>query len=865
MDTVLLSIAECHAIKRINQPIRIGIPFARGEVIDLSSLNLLDDNNQSIPFQVKPTAHWDEQSVRWALFDFKASIAASDQIKYCLANNSSKQNNNPEPNGIDYHDSNDHIIVNTGNTTFHIAKNAFLPFSEVWINNKKVAIESFCWQLKDSSRQDYNAIIEDIEFPENHETQRSTFFFKGYFKGNTTLFCLRFEASLTFFIDSALCEMEITLHNPKAAQHKGGFWDLGDPGSEYFKSLNLSIKLDERPEVHWKDLSEDQFKTIKGDSIRLYQDSSGGENWDHHIHIDKSNNSTVSFKGYQLSADDQLVTQGDRASPVFSLMHQQKVLLSAAIKNFWQNFPKALSIKKNELRIEIFPETHKSDYELQGGEQKTHSVYLDFSDNSQQLEQLLKPVNITLTLEHYQQSQALPWLPKSYQSDPLDSLIRKGIDGDRDFFWKREEADEYGWRNFGELWADHETLEHGNDDSLVSHYNNQYDPIYGFARQYILTGDQRWYTLMDDLAKHIIDIDIYHTDQDRPEYNNGQFWHTDHYLDGRHCTHRTFSKTHMGLDHVEQSGGGPGSEHCYTTGLMYHYFLTGNQNCKNSVLQIALWSKNSNEGTNTLFERIFNILKKDIPKLKQLVNKEYVFKYSFPLSRGTGNYINTLLDAYIITQNNDHLKKIAEIIQNTIGPNDNIEQRKLMSNIELNWHYIVLLQSVSRFLLIKESINDNDYSYQYALQTFIHYADWVYLNEKPYLENSAKLVYPNDTWVGQDTRKAAILYTYTKYCSNEMRQDVFNKIIYYITYIESHFIQVKNHSTRIQALLMQNHTSHNSQTMNEYYNNSSSVKIISKPQLSISFLLWGVVKDLSSRLLKINIKNEILWIKNRLP
>jgi hypothetical protein len=188
-----------------------------------------------------------------------------------------------------------------------------------------------------------------------------------------------------------------------------------------------------------------------------------------------------------------------------------------------------------------------------------------------------------------------------------------------------------------------------------------------------------------------------------------------------------------------------------------------------------------------------------------------------------------------------------------------------MTNIELNWHYTVFLQSISRFLFIKESINQNDYSYQYALQSFIHYADWVFKNEKPYLDNANILVYPNDTWVGQDSRKAAILNTYTRYCTQEIRKDVFEKIAYYLNYIESHFIKTKNHSTRIQALLMQNYTPRNFQKLHGYCNNVSSIENISEPKLSISLLLHGIVKDLGSRLLKVNIRNEIQWVINRLP
>ena len=74
---------------------------------------------------------------------------------------------------------------------------------------------------------------------------------------------------------------------------------------------------------------------------------------------------------------------------------------------------------------------------------------------------------------------------------------------------------------------------------------------------------------MDDLARHVIDIDIYHTDKDRDEFNGGLFWHTNHYLDAATSTHRTHSREHQKIK-PGGCGGGPGLEHLYTTGLLYH-------------------------------------------------------------------------------------------------------------------------------------------------------------------------------------------------------------------------------------------------------------------------------------------------------
>ena len=89
---------------------------------------------------------------------------------------------------------------------------------------------------------------------------------------------------------------------------------------------------------------------------------------------------------------------------------------------------------------------------------------------------------------------------------------------------RRDRADEYGWRNFGDVHADHEQAHFEGHHTLVSHYNNQFDLILGGILNMAATGDSKWAELFDPLARHVCDIDIYHTDEDRACFNGGLFW-----------------------------------------------------------------------------------------------------------------------------------------------------------------------------------------------------------------------------------------------------------------------------------------------------------------------------------------------------
>jgi len=859
-----ISIKEDKNISRESCPTRIGIPFPSSELFSTSELELIDNNGLSIPFQVKVTARWFDKSIRWILIDFHTSINSLELISYALIKSKNKASVVSNLS-IQITERNKNILINTGTAEFVIDKKYFRPFNEISIDGTPLDIKNSSINLLKNKNNSFQPIIDEIIYPENNESHRSTLFFKGYFISDDNIKFLQFQSSLTFFANSALCELEFTLHNPMAAKHLGGFWDMGDEASEYFNSLSVDINLTETPLVQWKNLTEESWSNINSPSIRLYQDSSGGKNWNHHIHVDKSSASTVSFKGYQLIIDNEILRKGERASPIFSFKTKNNTELKTHISQFWQNFPNAISLDSNKIHLEIFPPTKKSPYELQGGEQKSQTIIFDFELNSQKLEQYVTPLNTTLSLQHYSNSKAIPSLPQQYNEAKIDKIINQGIQGDNNFFIKREQADEFGWRNFGECWADHETLEHDNDESLVTHYNNQYDPIYGFAKQYLLTGNPQWFELMHDLATHVKDIDIYHTTNDRLEYNNGLFWHTDHYLDGKLCTHRTFSKSHMEISHVEQSGGGPGAEHCYTTGLMLHYFMTGSISSRETALSLTHWSKFTNEGSNTVTSRLLEFAKKDINKIKRLIKGDFLFNYKYPLSRGTGNYINTLINAFILTRERTYLDTVASIIRNTISAIDNIEQRALMTNIEENWHYTVLIQSVALFLNTKENEHQLDDDYQYALQAFIHYADWLFNNEKPYLESSELLHYPNDTWVGQDIRKYVLLTTYTKYCDFDIKNKVHEESKRYENYISDYFNGHTNDTTRILALLMQSYTySHSSGSSQQNTFSTDKTLMLKDSQLKLRHVFLQLLIDLSSNLMHLNIKKEIQFIKSRI-
>jgi hypothetical protein len=126
-----------------------------------------------------------------------------------------------------------------------------------------------------------------------------------------------------------------------------------------------------------------------------------------------------------------------------------------------------------------------------------------------------------------------------------------------------EISDEYGWRHFGTSMPIMR-LSAIRASPAYPHYNNQYDVIYGMLIS-ISEVDVRWFHLMCDLARHVIDIDIYIHRRSTRLQRRFVLAYGSLYRCGT-ATHRSFTGQlrHSGSCH----GGGPSNEqHNYTTGL----------------------------------------------------------------------------------------------------------------------------------------------------------------------------------------------------------------------------------------------------------------------------------------------------------
>ncbi len=847
-----------------DQPCTAAVPFAMGVVQSTNELRVENSAGNTPPCTIVATGFWPDHSIKWCNVKWVAERDENGGAEAFSLNSAGQMLAVRNGKSVVVEDSPESMRISTNDFdyVFYRGQNKFFP---------------------DVCQGDVKLISADdvsIDFQSNGEHQLHSTSLKLVSHGPASA-TVQVDAEISlpserhlkvtfkFEIISSWLKVVVQIHNPHRAQHPGALWELGDAGSICFSEFALRINRLQNQRVCWQ-IEHDRASEPATDNTVLFQASSGGQHWDSPTHIDAQGEIPNVFKGYRVESDGATVSSGDRASPQVWIESegQSASAFGFTCRQYWQNFPKCIEIYERYLKLGLFPQQHGGEFELQGGERKCHEIVFSFDAKAASLQWVDTPAAISAPAEYIAATGAIRYADgQSNNYTAYDQVISAAHDAAAGFLAKREQIDEYGWRNFGDIFADHETLYHEADDIFVSHYNNQYDPIYGFARQYLLSADPRWQELLIDLAKHVMDIDIYRTTEDRAEYNHGLFWHTDHYKRAYACSHRTYSRNHYPDDWAGDMGGGPGSEHCYTSGLLLYYQMTGDTDARDAVLGLTSWIRYYYEGTGTVLEASKRLATDDRRTAVAICRGQNVFRYKYGFDRGVGNYIRALLDSYEATLQRDYIEQAETVIQGTFGSSDDIAAREL-DDIEGTWYYTVFLQEVIRYLDLKRTLNELDVDFVYARDALLHYAHWMAKNEQPYLDQPDRLEYPNDTWIAQDIRKANVLYAAYRYATSE-RTELLSRARFFRDYVVAALSRSETkYFARIQIIMLQNHGP--SSLMDheaEPYPGLDTLRIERQPDTTCFFTPASFVKHLlggwGRALVAFNPRNEVKWLRVR--
>ncbi|MGD8239053.1 MAG: hypothetical protein PVH68_10905 [Armatimonadota bacterium] len=608
--TVGLTVTNGLASERTAEPITCGAPLARGFVRRADELTLLGPDGRAAPVQVLTTSAYKDGTPRWVLLTFGADVPAGGQAVYRLA----KGRRAPVRDALTFRLRDRVAEIDTGAAQFRIDTTRFRLFDSVTIGEQELVAadgaRGAVLEEQMGAAHGANVQTTHAEF-EDAGVMGAVLAVRGEIGPVGDLPLARFVCRMHFYAGRGEVRVFYTLHNPAAHRHPGNIWDLGSGGSVFMEDFSLLLPLAGEALSARVGIEADAPAVA---AAKLYQDSSGGENWDSVNHIDKDYNVPTSFRGYRVYQADRTVAEGHRADGWIHVRGGQGGV-AAGVREFWQNFPKALEYADGTVRVGLWPREFAGVHEMLGGEQKTHEMLFVFHDagmSDEAVERRMKafhrPMYAMPDPEAIYATRALwPTAPLDRESyaaleHTCDTFVYPVGERRESVITKWEQIDEFGWRHFGDTFADNEGApadmvadlpEHHFGNRPISHYGNEYDVSYGVLLQGLRRADPRWMWLADVLCRHYADICIYHTDVDGSDaYSHGPFTHTTHDTAALRSTHRMYpgETKKYGLQY---SSGGPNAGHCYVASLAQHYYLTGDRVSREAFLEVADWAVHS--------------------------------------------------------------------------------------------------------------------------------------------------------------------------------------------------------------------------------------------------------------------------------
>lgn len=242
---------------------------------------------------------------------------------------------------------------------------------------------------------------------------------------------------------------------------------------------------------------------------------------------------------FTLSRDGGKIADGTRA-PGWLAVRQTAGWLNVAARHFWQNCPKALSVKPDEIAVRLWASSEPLEFEATIA--KTHEFVLELTSTAPTAARPFEtePLRAAMPPAWAAGTKALggellPRCAEAISRMPYWELLRESAMQR----WMREMR--YGFRDFGDV-------RHGGETKGKNAFNNlEYDVPFNFLLQHLRTG-HRWYVDAAEIqARHQSDIDTNHV--------TGQPY--------KHHPHHTSEEADIA--------------HMFLRGLVAHYWLTGEQ------------------------------------------------------------------------------------------------------------------------------------------------------------------------------------------------------------------------------------------------------------------------------------------------
>ena len=546
-------------------PVTSGVPFPRGALSSDAHLRLLDAQDQEVPLQTEVQARWPDGSVKWVLLDFQASPPQSSAYSLEYGRDVTRRS---FPSPLRVTDGDKALTVSTGALRFVISKHGpgLIQSLSLADGREMLSGNGLGLELTGIDGATFTTLGPPDEIvQEETGPLRATVRLSGHYRAADGRELFGYTLRVQAYAGQPYLRLEHTYTN-----------DCGDSEFTSIRSLRLRVPLQPAGgDGHWS------LGATPGHE-GTFQDSSPATLVQH-----TDDRYTI------MPGGGGPAVEGKRADG-WSEWRSGGRRVTLAVRDFWQTYPKDLSVGRDGFELAICPPLKADEYAAARGTVDEYRLYYYLQNGAYKFREGMSQTQdiwleataddgvATPAVVQTQRSPLLALAPAAWYDNsrvlgnlpppqPTGFVARYDAAFAQNFeeYWMNHEHDrEYGMLNFGDWWG-----ERG-----VDWGNSEYDTQNAFLRQFLRTGDLLNFTAAEQMEWHNRDVDTIHYHRD-PSRIGGVYHHSightgDYYAKGV-VPGNGIAVGILTVDHV------------WTQGHFAYYFLTGDRRSLETARMIA--------------------------------------------------------------------------------------------------------------------------------------------------------------------------------------------------------------------------------------------------------------------------------------
>lgn len=538
-------------------PVAVSVPFAQGQIKSVEGVSLTSDG-KALPQQWAILSKWPDGSVRWA-----QAICPPMEPLALRMDKSARAPIQPE---LNITESPEGITVKTGAATLTVTKQTAIARLE----SKGRSLSFLLSEVTTSDGSKLPAHIDSLSVFESGPMRtviRATGMHQSEKKKSGFL---SFDVLLTLYAGTSVVEVDHTLGIISGSLEENKTNEM-----IFFRSATIPVQL-EKGNATVLDGEKTWTPLLAGQRMFQWEDFA-----------------------WAVEKGSDVTGKGARAGGVLTVATPAGVCF-AAVRDFWQQYPKAFSVSTEGFTVDLFPDltlegknpyANRKDeqiwyfylrtgqYELRQGVQKSHRLFLGWSDTVEAAQKqgvALGTLPVVLPPLAYTQATKVEGEMLTPMSGGLFSDWDQAfIDASNSYFSQQVENRWYGLLNWGDWYG----------ERRYNWCNHEYDLPANFFRQALRFENPDYFREAVREATHRMDVDVVHQHWDVSR--NGINWKHSVGHTGGYYKPGSFHLSNYGDSDAIFMEGSSTPGHTRVAGFFLDYLLTGNPRARETGCLVA--------------------------------------------------------------------------------------------------------------------------------------------------------------------------------------------------------------------------------------------------------------------------------------